>query len=66
MTPSALPTPSLSMPAVPAAADGSPTIVHLTAEYAPYARTGGLAEAVNGLATFQARAGAAVVVYVPV
>ena len=65
MTSTALPTPSLSMSAVPAAADGSPTIVHLTAEYAPYARTGGLAEAVRGLATFQSRAGAAVVVFVP-
>ena len=65
MTASALPTPTMSLPAVPAPTDGSPTIVHLTAEYSPYARTGGLAEAVNGLATFQSRAGAAVVVFVP-
>lgn len=65
MTATALPTPSLSLPAVPAAPDGSPTIVHLTAEYSPFARTGGLAEAVNGLATFQSRGGAAVVVFVP-
>ncbi len=65
MTASALPTPSMSLPAVPAPADGSPTIVHLTAEYSPFARTGGLAEAVNGLATFQSRAGSAVVVFVP-
>ena len=33
------------------AAGGEPvTVVHLTAEYFPYARTGGLAEAVSGLA----------------
>jgi starch synthase len=41
------------------------TIVHLAAEYWPYARTGGLAEAVMGLATHQARAGHPVVVFVP-
>jgi starch synthase len=40
-------------------------IVHVTAEYFPYARTGGLAEAVAGLANFQARAGERVVVFVP-
>ncbi len=34
-----------------------PPVVHLTSEYFPYARTGGLAEAVSGLATFQQRAG---------
>lgn len=41
------------------------TIVHVTAEYAPYARTGGLGEAVAGLAKAQARAGSRVVVFVP-
>jgi starch synthase len=41
------------------------TIVHVTAEYYPHARTGGLAEAVAGLATYQARAGENVVVFVP-
>jgi len=41
------------------------TIVHLTAEYSPFARTGGLAEAVMGLANFQVRGGADVVVFVP-
>ena len=41
------------------------TIVHLTAEYAPYARTGGLAEAVNGLASFQQAAGHQVAVLMP-
>src|SRR3989441_8770991 len=30
-------------------------VVHLTAEYWPFARTGGLGEAVSGLATTQAR-----------
>lgn len=38
--------------------DGRPvTVIHLAAEYFPYARTGGLAEAVNGLARFQGLAG---------
>jgi len=32
-------------------------IVHLVAEYWPYARSGGLAEAVRGIATFQGRSG---------
>jgi len=52
--------------AVPPAGGGSaPTVVHLAAEYAPFARTGGLAEAVRGLATVQAEGGASVVVFVP-
>ncbi len=39
-------------------AGGEPvSVVHVTAEYFPYARTGGLAEAVNGLAHFQRAAG---------
>jgi len=33
----------------------APTVVHLTAEYWPYARTGGLGEAVEGIARGQAR-----------
>ena len=41
------------------------TIVHLAAEYQQFARTGGLAEAVAGLATAQVRAGERVVVFVP-
>ena len=41
------------------------TIVHLTAEFTPYARTGGLAEAVQGLADVQVRKGIPVVVIVP-
>ncbi|MGH7629064.1 MAG: glycogen synthase [Gemmatimonadales bacterium] len=41
------------------------TIVHLTAEYSPYARTGGLAEAVAGLASFQHAAGHQTAVLMP-
>jgi len=40
-------------------------IVHLSAEYHGYARTGGLAEAVAGLASSQVRAGERVYVFVP-
>ncbi|HEU4700229.1 MAG TPA: glycogen/starch synthase [Gemmatimonadales bacterium] len=41
------------------------SVVHLTAEYYPYARTGGLAEAVGCLAAFQQRAGLEVTVIMP-
>lgn len=41
------------------------TVVHLTAEYWPYARTGGLAEAVRGIATYQAAAGTPTIVFMP-
>lgn len=45
---------------------GAPvTVVHLTTEYYPYARTGGLAEAVSGLAAFQRAAGLTVVALLP-
>lgn len=50
------------------AVDREPTrraIVHLTAEYHGYARTGGLAEAVAGLAASQVRSGERVYVFVP-
>ena len=40
-------------------------IVHLVAEYWPFARTGGLAEAVRGIATHQARAGMKTSVFMP-
>ncbi len=40
-------------------------VVHLTAEYWPYVRTGGLGEAVRGLAEYQARAGIPVTVVLP-
>jgi len=60
-----MPTPSLGSPVVSSNAGDTPTIVHLTSEYSPFARSGGLAEAVMGLANFQVRAGAKVVVFVP-
>jgi starch synthase len=41
------------------------TIVHLSSEYLPYAQTGGLAEAVCGVATEQARSGRRAVVFLP-
>ena len=48
------------------AAGGEPvSVVHSTAEYFPYARTGGLAEAVSGLASFQRAAGLNVVAILP-
>ena len=40
-------------------------VVHLAAEFWPYARTGGLAEAVSGLAAFQAAGGLSTTVLVP-
>jgi starch synthase len=40
-------------------------VTHLTAEYWPFARTGGLGEAVSGLATFQAAAGHRATVIMP-
>jgi starch synthase len=40
-------------------------VVHLTAEYWPFARTGGLGEAVSGLATFQAAVGMPTTVVLP-
>jgi starch synthase len=47
-------------------ARGQPvSVVHVTAEYYPYARTGGLAEAVSGLARFQRAAGLNVAAILP-
>jgi starch synthase len=60
-----MPTPSFGSPLVRAPETGAPTIVHLTAEYQPFARTGGLAEAVKGLANCQVDGGANVVVFLP-
>ena len=40
-------------------------IVHLSAEYWPYIRTGGLGEAVRGMATFQSYAGSETLVLLP-
>ncbi|MFY7947996.1 MAG: glycogen/starch synthase, partial [Gemmatimonas sp.] len=65
MSNASMPTPSFGSPLVRAPEHGAPTIVHLTAEYSPYARTGGLAEAVMGLAEYQVKGGANVVVFVP-
>ena len=44
---------------------GGGSIVHLAAEYWPFARTGGLAEAVRGLAEHQVAAGQRVAVVMP-
>jgi len=44
---------------------GNAGVVHLVAEYWPFARTGGLAEAVRGLAEFQVAAGQSVTVVLP-
>lgn len=51
--------PWVDRPAPPLVApDGRPvTVVHIAAEYFPFARSGGLAEAANGLAKFEALAG---------
>ncbi|WP_373062015.1 glycogen synthase [Gemmatimonas sp.] len=65
MTAAAMPTPSFGSPLIRAPEGGAPTIVHLTSEYSPFARTGGLAEAVMGLANYQVKGGANVVVFVP-
>jgi starch synthase len=43
----------------------SARIVHLTAEYWPYIRTGGLAEAVRGMASFQSLQGSEVTILLP-
>lgn len=40
-------------------------VVHLVAEYWPYARSGGLAEAVRGIASFQAKSGVRTIVMLP-
>jgi starch synthase len=44
---------------------GGARIVHIAAEYWPFARTGGLAEAVRGLAEYQVAAGLNVTVILP-
>src|SRR5512135_1370157 len=45
--------------------EGPVGVVHVVAEYAPYAHTGGLADAVAGLARFQAAAGVPTAVIMP-
>ena len=60
MTPTEAPTTPL------AAADGRPVaVVHLAAELAPFARTGGLGEAVASIARFQAASGVPTSVVMP-
>ncbi|MGH7593009.1 MAG: glycogen synthase [Gemmatimonadales bacterium] len=51
--------------ALPSVAGEVPTIVHLAAEYFPYARTGGLAEAAWGLHRDQHRSGLRTMAIVP-
>jgi starch synthase len=57
--------------ALPPPPDGLPDLLydekvaHLATEYWPYARTGGLGEAVRGIARYQAERGAAKVVFMP-
>ena len=41
------------------------TVVHLAAELAPFARTGGLGEAVSSLAHYQARSGITSIIMMP-
>src|SRR6476660_141730 len=52
-------------PPLTTATGTSVTVVHVAAEYFPYARTGGLAEAVNGLAHHQRAAGLNVLAILP-
>lgn len=49
----------------PSATPSAAPVVHLCAEYWPFARTGGLAEAVRGIATYQAVTGRATAVIMP-
>jgi starch synthase len=61
------PTPVASVPAAPLTRpDGTPApVVHLAPELSPYARTGGLGEAVASLAKYQAASGIPVTVIMP-
>lgn len=56
--------PSAASP-LPTIDGAQPTVVHLAAEYFPYARTGGLAEAAWGLHRFQHRRGLATAAVMP-
>src|ERR671910_3676234 len=57
--------PANSLPPLRTAGGQTASVVHVTAEYYPYARTGGLAEAVSGLANFQRAAGLDVAAILP-
>ena len=54
-----------SIPSLRTAGGQPVSVVHIAAEYHPYARTGGLAEAVSGLANFQRAAGLDVAAILP-
>jgi len=60
-------TPAVHVPAAPLTRpDGTPApVVHLAPELSPYARTGGLGEAVASLAKYQAASGIPVTVIMP-
>src|SRR5215212_8555470 len=57
--------PVTSTPSLRTAGGQPVSVVHVTAEYYPYARTGGMAEAVSGLANFQRAAGLNVAAILP-
>jgi starch synthase len=57
--------PAGSLPPLRTAGGQPVSVVHVTAEYYPYARTGGMAEAVSGLANFQRAAGLNVAAILP-
>ncbi len=57
--------PVTSTPSLRTAGGQPVSVVHVTAEYHPYARTGGLAEAVSGLASFQRASGLDVAAILP-
>ncbi|MEQ1856881.1 MAG: glycogen/starch synthase [Longimicrobiales bacterium] len=60
-SPSPLPPPPEGLPTL----QYDEKVVHLATEYWPYARTGGLGEAVRGIARYQAESGAAKTVFMP-
>jgi starch synthase len=59
--------PAMIVPSAPLTRpDGTPApVVHLAGELSPYARTGGLGEAVSSLAKYQAASGIPVTVFMP-
>jgi starch synthase len=63
--PQSPPAPASAPPRLTAPGGERVSIAHISAEYYPYARTGGLAEAVAGLATFQRAAGLDVTAILP-
>jgi starch synthase len=60
-------TPAHALPSAPLTRpDGTPApVVHLAPELSPYARTGGLGEAVSSLARYQAASGIPVTIFMP-